>query len=81
MRKVPTGSFRFLGGSQSAPRCILIRSQTLGLQLGMYAVKLLLERNWEMSIFACSYADPGYIAVGGEMFLHPFLFAIILCDL
>lgn len=42
------------GGSRPASTCRLIRSQNLRQQLGMYALKSLPERNWEMGIFVCS---------------------------
>lgn len=40
MGQVPTSSLGLLGGSQSIPRCKLIRSQTLRQQLGNSALKL-----------------------------------------
>ena len=52
---VPISSL--LGGSLSASMCRLIRSQDLGQQLGMCAVKSLPEKNGEMGFFSASSAS------------------------
>ena len=57
---VPTSSI--LGGSWSAFICRLIRRQNLGQQLGMYAVKSLLERKWRWAFLSAFFVlSPGYI--------------------
>lgn len=50
-RDVPTSSFRFPGGCQSAPKCRLIRIQNPRQQLDKSAVRSLLGINGEMVIF------------------------------
>lgn len=50
--------FQASGGVQSAPRYRLIKSLTLGQQLGMYAVKHLLGRNCDLGVLPHSALNP-----------------------
>lgn len=50
-REVPTGSFRLQRGSQSAPGCRLIRSQTLRQHLRKCVMKPLPEKIQQMCLF------------------------------
>lgn len=53
------------GASQLALLCRLIRSWTLRHKLGKYVLKLLLGKNSEIDIFACSFCtEPGCMAIG-----------------
>ena len=56
------GKSELQGGSQSPPRCMLIRSWILRQWLVKYAVRPLPVKVWDMGVFACSLrTEPGGI--------------------
>ena len=69
-------------GSQSPPRCGMIRSQTLRWQLGKCVVRPLPGRNWEMSVFRALCTEPGNTSMESAhtCWNTATLFAIVLWD-